>query len=130
MRITIVKNDDFKTIGLFVETTNPGAFTPETVFAWGRGFHGDNFVKTISGDYYEKEVFALIKADIGLKHAENLMTMVSDALRSGYEGGKVPQGGIKLGNDSFYRETIERAEKELEFRIKNLEDAIINRNKK
>lgn len=35
MRITIVKNDDFKTVGLHVETTNPGQFTPERVFSLG-----------------------------------------------------------------------------------------------
>lgn len=103
MRITIVKNDDFKTIGLHVETTNPGYFTPERVFSFGISPSGYNFSKTVNGDYYEKEVFALIKAEKELEAARNLMRNVTEAIdKGGIKVEKNEDGSFGVGSREFY----------------------------
>ncbi len=131
MRITIVKNDDFKTIGFHVETTNPGYFTPERVFSLGIHPSGYNFAKTVSGEYYEKEVFALVKAQEELEAARNLMKMVAKAITDG--GIKVEKnddGSFGVGSKEFYDDIIMQAEKKVFRLIEAIEEAIVNRNKK
>lgn len=128
MRITIVKDNKFKTIGLHVETTNPGAFTPERVFSLGIHPSSYNFSKVVNGDYYEKEVFALIQADINLNHAKDTMSIVADAIsRAGIKVEPCEDGGFSLGKDEYYTSIVERAEKTLWCKIEALEEAIIAR---
>lgn len=131
MRITIVKNDDFKTIGLHVETTNPGYFIPERVFSHGISASGFNYSKTVSGDHYEKEVFALVCADKEAEAARNIMREINKAVMDG--GLKVERnedGSYLLGSNDYYKGIIERAEKNLARRMQELEEAIANHNKK
>lgn len=131
MRITIVKNDDFKTIGLHVETTNPGYFTPESVYSWGISASGYNFAKTVPGEHYEKEVFALVKADKELEAARHLMQTVGNAITNG--GIKVERnedGSYSIGSNDFYESIITQAENKVNRLMVALEEAITNRNKK
>lgn len=130
MRITIVKDDNFKTIGVSVETTMPGNFTPERVFEWGKWYAaGKNFAKTISGDCYEKEVFALVKADFELTQSNNLQSKIGDAILSAYPDG-LPKDGVKIGGENFFKEAIDRAKANLDRKIEALENAIAERKKK
>lgn len=125
MRITIVKNDDFKTVGLHVETTNPGYFTPERVFSLGLYPSSFNYSKTVNGDYYEKEVFALVKA------ARNIMREINKAVMDG--GLKVAMnedGSYSLGSGDYYNGIIDAAHKKVERLCEALEEAIANHNKK
>lgn len=130
MRITIVKNDDFKTVGLHVETTNPGYFIPERVFSFGISASGYNFSKTVSGDYYEKEVFALVKAEKELEAAKNLMKMVSEAIITNGLVSTEQDGSFPIGSKEYYDEKIEAANKKIMRLCEALEEAIANRNKK
>lgn len=128
MRITIVKNNDFKTVGLHVETTNPGAFVPERVFTFGISATSYNFTKVVEGDYFEKEVFALIKADINLQNAKDVMSVVADAIsKAGINVEQTEDGGIALGKDEYYKSIIDRAEKNLWRKMEALEQAIITK---
>lgn len=107
MRITIVKNDDFKTVGLHVETTNPGYFTPERVFSLGLHPSSFNYSKTVNGDYYEKEVFALVKAAKEEEAARNIMREINKAVMDG--GLKVAMnedGSYSLGSGDYYASNI------------------------
>ena len=131
MRITIVKNDDFKTIGLHVETTNPGYFTPERVYSWGISESGYNFAKTIPGDHYEKEVFALVKAQKELEAAENLMHAVAKAISDGgLKDEKNEDGSYSIGSNEFYDGIIKNAKSKVERLMLALEEAITKGNKK
>lgn len=128
MRITIVKNNDFKTIGLHVETTNPGYFTPERVFSLGIHPSSYNFSKVVDGDYFEKEVFALVNAENELKHAKDVMKMVADAIsNAGIKVERTEDGGMNLGKNDYYQNIIDRAEKNMWRKIEALEEAIINK---
>lgn len=131
MRIIIVKNDDFKTVGLHVETTNPGYFTPERVFSFGISASGYNFSKTVDGDYYEKEVFALVKAEKELEAAKELMRMVTKAIQDGgINVVKNEDGSFSVGSREFYDAIINKAENKVSRLMAQLEEAITNRNKK
>lgn len=131
MRIIIVKNDDFKTIGLHVETTNPGKFTPKRVFSFGISPNEYYYSKVVSGDYYEKEVFALIKADKEEEAARNIMREINKAVMDG--GLKVEMkedGSYLLGSIDYYNAIIDAAHKKVERLCEALEEAITNHNKK
>lgn len=131
MRITIVKNDDFKTVGLHVETTNPGYFTPERVFSLGLHPSSFNYSKTVNGDYYEKEVFALVKAAKEEEAARNIMREINKAVMDG--GLKVAMnedGSYSLGSGDYYNGIIDAAHKKVERLCEALEEAITNHNKK
>ena len=130
MRITIVKNDDFKTIGLHVETTNPGYFTPERVFSLGIHPSSFNYSKTVDGDYYEKEVFALVKADKELEAARNLMDSVAKAITVNGLVATEQDGSFSVGDRNYYTNIIDAANKKVMRLCEALEEAIANRNKK
>ena len=137
MDITIFKNDEFETIGIKVTTSNPGHFTPETVFAWGITSPEYYYSKKIRGDYYEKEVFALVKADMEAQAANRLMQTVTNAIMDA--GIKVEPNvdeygdtinGFCLGKSEYYTKIADQANAKVERLMKALEEAIANRNKR
>lgn len=130
MRITIVKNDDFKTVGLHVEITNPGQFTPERVFSLGLYPSSFNYSKTVNGDYYEKEVFALVKAAKEEEAARNLMKLVAEAITVNGLVATEQDGSFPIGSNDYYNDKIDTAHKKVERLCEALEEAITNRNKK
>ena len=87
---------------------------PERVFTFGISATSYNFTKVVEGDYFEKEVFALIKADINLQNAKDVMSVVADAIsKAGINVEQTEDGGITLGKDEYYKSIIDRAEKNL-----------------
>lgn len=135
MHITIVKNDDFETIGIKVTTSNPGYYTPETVFEWGVTYDEYYFSKKINGDKYEKEVFALVKADMEAKAANRLTQTVAKAIeeagikveREVDENGE--QHGYSLGKSDYYAQIADQANAKVERLMKELEKAITTKKK-
>lgn len=136
MDITIIKNDDFETIGIKVTTSNPGHYTPETVFAWGITYEGMYYTKKIRGDYYEKEIFALVRADMEAQAANNLMRTVTKVIEENDikveavvdEFGE--PHGYRIGNNDYYAKIADQANAKVERLIKALEKAIADRKKK
>lgn len=127
MRITIIKNDDFTTIGLFIETTNPGHFTPERIFSWGLGLTESRFSKTVRGDYFEKEVVALIKAQMEYDAARNLMmTMTRTIEDAGIKVVKNNDNSWSVGKSDYYDAIEEAAKVKLDRAVAHLEEAIRN----
>lgn len=77
---------------------------------------------------FEKEVFALIKADINLQNAKDVMSVVADAIsKAGINVEQTEDGGITLGKDEYYKSIIDRAEKNLWRKMEALEQAIITK---
>lgn len=131
MRIIIVKNDALKTVGLHVETTAPGHFTPERVFSMGAAPSPFNWVKTVPGDLYEKEVFALVDAAKELDAAKKMRQAVANAIvEAGIKVEKEADGSWGIGSAEFYQDLVERAEKKLQNKADRLKEAIGSRARK
>ncbi|MCM1165154.1 MAG: hypothetical protein NC401_03975 [Ruminococcus sp.] len=136
MDITIIKNDDFETIGIKVTTSAPGSFAPETVFAWGKTYEDMYFSKKVRGDYYEKEIFALVRAGKQAEAASHLMQTVARVIEEA--GIKVvhdvdeygEKHGYSIGKGDYYSKIADQANAEVERLIKKLEQAIADRKKK
>lgn len=123
MRITIVKNDAFETVGLHVETTTPGNI-PGRIFSWGVVASSFHFSKVVDGERYEREVFALVKAEFELTHANSLKNIVHDAIQDAGIKVQSKDGVLGLGRTDYYDGIMDKAKKNFERRLKELEEAI------
>lgn len=125
MKIEIVKNNQFETVGMHISTTAPGYYNAHTVFTWGIRASMHNFSKTVPGDYFEEEVFALVQAEANLRHAKDIfMTFVLAVEEAGVKVEKKEDGSFSLGNNDWYKNKEREAEDRVLRAIKKLEEAI------
>lgn len=130
MKIEIVKNNQFETVGMHINTTAPGYYNAHTIFTWGKCATMHNFTKTVPGDYFEEEVFALVEAEANRRHAKNLFMMIADAVSdAGIKVEKKEDGSFSLGNHDWYKAKEREAEDRVLRAMKKLEEAINERYK-
>ena len=72
MKATIVKNDNFKTVGFEVKNEN------NTVFSWGISPNGMYFVKDVSFSTWANDIFELVSMNAVLREQSNFISKAFD----------------------------------------------------
>lgn len=128
MKITIVKNNEFETIGMHIRTSKGVYSYP--VFTWGCAESPCYFSKTIDTDAFDIEVIKIVEAQNKLRYVSELLMTISDAVTgAGIKIEGMKDGGFSLGNPKWYKEKEAKAKESVEKWMKQLEEAINERYK-